>query len=128
MILFSSSLSGELFSVAGYVTEGIGSGGGSFSLQVPLGHAVPVGTPIVHQATGETVSRVAVIETIAEKNIIRVGGVIGINPLETAELSVPRGGAVRITPEERAAVLEDMHTPPETADGERRESAAGTPH
>ena len=65
--LFSASGSSEIFSVGGYSTRGIGEGGGSFSLQVPIGMAIPIGAPIIHQATGEIVSAVVAIERVPEK-------------------------------------------------------------
>ena len=114
VVLFSSPLSSERFSVGGYVTEGVGSGSGSFFLQIPSGNGAEVGTPIVHQVTGATVSHVAAVENIAEKNIMRVSGVISINPFETAVLYTEPGGNMRITPAALAATLADIRADSET--------------
>ena len=88
--LFSAPGSDELFSVAGYVSRGIGDGGGSFSLQVPMDIAVTAGMPIVHQATGKILSAVVAIENIPEKNVQKVVGVLRESPLEIAMLYMAR--------------------------------------
>ena len=88
--LFSAPASNELFSVGDYVSRGTGEGGGAFSLQVPIDVAVSVGMPIVHQATGEIVSAVAAIDTVPEKNVRRVIGVLGSSPFEMAVLYMAR--------------------------------------
>ena len=84
--LFSAPGSDEVFSVLGHVSQGNGEGGGSFSLQVPLDTMIPLGTPIIHQATGVVAATVVVVERVAEKNIQKVIGVLPKSPMEIAVL------------------------------------------
>ncbi len=88
IVLFSSSVSRELFSVNGHISSGTGTGGGSFYLSTPIDADIVTGLPIVHQATGGTVSTVSVIERFPEKNVQRVHGIIAVNPLQTPMLYI----------------------------------------
>lgn len=88
--LFSAPGSDEVFSVNNYITRGKGEGGGSFSLQVPIDMAVTVGMPIIHQATGKVVSTVTAAESIPEKNIQKITGVLQRSPFEMATVYVPQ--------------------------------------
>ena len=89
--------------------------------------AVPVGTPIIHQTTGAVVSHVVSVEEIAEKNIIRVAGLIAVNPLETAVLYASPDGVMRITAAERDALLESVGGTAGMPTGNRRMTATGPP-
>ena len=86
--LFSSPKSREKFSVNEYVSEGVGEGGGSFSMQIPLGIPITVGMPIVHQVTGIPAGTVATMKNLPEKNIQQVIGILHSNPLRIAKVYV----------------------------------------
>ena len=86
--LFSAPGGSEVFAVNNYVSHAEGDGGGSFSLQVPIDIAVPIGTPIIHQATGKIASTVIAIESMPEKNIQKVIGTLKSSPLEMATVYV----------------------------------------
>ncbi len=86
--LFSAPKSNEVFSVNNYISRSKGEGGGGFSLQIPIDMAVTIGTPITHQATGKVVSTVIAINSIPEKNIQKVTGVLKRSPFEMATLYV----------------------------------------
>ena len=125
--LFSAPGSDELFSVAGYVSRGIGDGGGSFSLQVPMDIAVTIGMPIVHQATGKILSAVVAIENIPEKNVQKVVGVLRESPLEIAVLYMadePNNAAV---PEVVESVTDAARALADTARKEQEEGQEAAP-
>ena len=86
--LFSAPGSNEVFSVNDYVSRGRGEGGGGFSLQVPIDMEIAVGESITHQATGKIVSTVIAVNSIPEKNIQEVVGVLQRSPFEMATVYV----------------------------------------
>ena len=86
--LFSAPGGSEVFAVNNYVSHAEGNGGGSFSLQILIDIAVPIGTPIIHQATGKVASTVIAVESIPEKNIQKVTGALKSSPLEMATVYV----------------------------------------
>ena len=120
--LFSAPGSDELFSVAGYVSRGIGEGGGSFSLQVPLDIAVTTGMPIVHQATGKMLSAVVAVENVPEKNVQKVIGVLQESPLETAVLYMAREPNNAALPESVESATDAARALADTAQKEQEES------
>ena len=117
--LFSASGSSEIFSVGGYSARGIGEGGGSFSLQVPIGMAIPIGAPIIHQATGEIVSAVVAIERVPEKNVQKVIGVLGSSPLEMAVVYIARKASTAPSPKSIESAIETAKTIAEDAQDAR---------
>ena len=96
IILFSSSLSDEIFSVNGHTVKGRGTGSGSFSLITPIDDTITPGSVITHQGTGKAVSRVVTIAVSPETNTQEVRGLIAINPLQTSALYLPEDGGERI--------------------------------
>ena len=125
--LFSAPGSDELFSVAGYVSRGIGGGGGSFSLQVPMDVAVTTGMPIVHQATGKMLSAVVAIENIPEKNVQKVIGVLRESPWETAILYVAREPNNAALPEAVGSATDAARVLADTAQKEQEEDQEVVP-
>ena len=125
--LFSAPGSDELFSVAGYVSRGIGDGGGSFSLQVPMDVAVAVGMPIVHQATGKILSAVVAIENIPEKNVQKVIGVLRESPLETAILYMAREPNNAVLPEAVESAADAARVLADTVQKEQEENQEAAP-
>ncbi len=125
--LFSAPGSDELFSVAGYVSRGIGDGGGSFSLQVPMDIAVTTGMPIVHQATGKILSAVVAIENIPEKNVQKVVGVLRESPLEIATLYMLREPNNAVLPEVVESATDMVRILADTARKEQTEDQETTP-
>ena len=125
--LFSAPGSDELFSVAGYVSRGIGDGGGSFSLQVPMDVAVTTGMPIIHQATGKMLSAVVAIENIPEKNVQKVIGVLRESPLETAILYMAREPNNAALPEAVESATDAAQVLADTAQKEQEEDQENIP-
>ena len=125
--LFSAPGSDELFSVAGYVSRGIGDGGGSFSLQVPMDIAVTTGMPIVHQATGKMLSAVVAIENIPEKNVQKVIGVLRESPLEIAILYMAREPDNAALPEVVESATDAAQTLADTARKDQAEDQEAVP-
>lgn len=125
--LFSAPGSDELFSVAGYVSRGIGDGGGSFSLQVPMDIAVTTGMPIVHQATGKILSTVVAIENIPEKNVQKVVGVLRESPLEIAMLYMAHEPNNAAQPEVVESTTDAVRTLADTARKEQAEDQEAVP-
>ena len=106
--LFSAPRSNEKFSVNGFVSDGVGEGGGSFFLQVPMDIAITVGMPIVHQVTGKVVSTVVAVNNVPEKNIQKVTGVLSSSPLEMAILYMAKKSETAAIPETVESVIDKV--------------------
>lgn len=105
--LFSAPGSDDIFAINNHVSHSRGVGGGGFSLQIPIGIKVAVGTPITHQATGKIVSTAVAVESIPEKNIQKVTGVLKSSPLEMATLYVEHEKGDAIIPKPIESAIEE---------------------
>ena len=129
VLLFSSSLSIESFSVNGYVTEGTGIGSGSFLISVPISNEVLPGTPIIHQVSGRVGGFATNIEKVVERNIQRLRSTIAINPIQTPVLYVLQNGGRRVSGADREVLLKNTDNEVEKGraeDGEIEQQETGS--
>ena len=108
IILFSSTLSEEIFSLDGYVVTGSGSGSGGFSITVPEHVTHLRGTPIIHQPTGIVVGSVVAAEDSLKQGFVHVHSTISSNPLQTPILYMPVQGGERISEKEQMEVITNL--------------------
>ncbi len=108
VVLFSSALSKEIFSVDGHVAEGKGVGGGGFHLITPIDRSIRYGKSIIHQTTGAVAGSVITVDEISERNIQRIGSVIAENPAGMSVLYLRHDGGISVDESKKEQAIREQ--------------------
>ena len=88
IILFSSPVSEEYFSIKGAIGKGEGLGGGGIALFLPAITEIYVADQVIHQATGIPIGEVIAISKKPEKQIIRATSTLPLSPISITSVYV----------------------------------------
>ena len=109
IVLFSSPVSEDHFSIKGAIGKGEGLGGGGIALFLPSTTEVYVDDQVIHQATGIPIGEVIAISKKPEKQIVRATSALPLSPISITSLYVFPYRKKRITAASLEALINTIH-------------------